>query len=108
MANREISAVWVASAEDALHQLAFSMPKAVVLDLLLPGAQGEDFLRSLHREPRWDLPVLVVTVKDLSQSERTALSDLNVLTILRKEPNVGSTVADVLESCIRSRSEVAA
>ena len=107
-ANREISTVWAASAEEAAAQLASQLPKAVILDLLLPGAQGEEFLRGLNQLKGYALPVIVVTVKDLTQSERIALGQLHVQAILRKEPEVGAAAADLVESLIRRTREVAA
>lgn len=105
LANRQISTVWVASAEEAMEHLAAERPKAVVLDLLLPGAQGEDFLRTLKGRRGWNLPVIVVTVKDLTQSERIALRQLSVQAILRKEPNVGSAAADLVQAVLRDHRE---
>ena len=64
LANRNISTVWVASAEEAVEQIATERPKALVLDLLLPGVQGEQFLRGLQVGSGVELPVIVVTVKD--------------------------------------------
>ncbi len=103
LANRDITAVCVGSAEEALEQLQHETPKALVLDLLLPGVQGEAFLQSLCQTHAWTQPVIVVTVKDLSQTERAALKQLNVAAILRKEPTVGAAAADLVESIVRKR-----
>jgi signal transduction histidine kinase/CheY-like chemotaxis protein len=105
LANRGISVVWVPSAEEALEQLEIEIPKAILLDLLLPGMQGEAFLQKLRQKYAWNLPVLVVTVKDLSQTERDALNQLKLLGILRKEPAVGATAADILETAVRQRAD---
>ena len=44
------------------------VPDLVLLDLMMPGVDGLAFLRKLRRDPRFmDLPVVVVTVKDLSR-----------------------------------------
>jgi DNA-binding response OmpR family regulator len=100
--NRGLSSVWVASAEEALEQLKNETPRAVVLDLLLPGAHGEAFLQTLRQRHGWGLPVIVVTVKDLSQPEQLALNQLKVTSILRKQPAVGAAAADVVEAAVRA------
>jgi CheY-like chemotaxis protein len=108
LANRNISAVWVASAEEAVEQLAAERPKALVLDLLLPGVQGEQFLQGLQIGTGLDLPVIVVTDKDLTQAERMTLAQLRVQAILRKQPDVGATAADLVEAAIRRPGDIAA
>jgi signal transduction histidine kinase/CheY-like chemotaxis protein len=102
LANRGLSSVWVASAEEALKQMSNETPKALVLDLLLPGANGEAFLQTIRQRHGWNLPAIVVTVKDLTQPERLALNQLKVAAILRKEPSVGAAAADVVEAEVRT------
>ena len=57
--------VAVAADGDAgLERLFASLPDALVLDLMLPGASGLDVLREVRQEPSTrDLPVLVVTAR---------------------------------------------
>jgi CheY-like chemotaxis protein len=108
LAARGLSTVWVPSAEEALEQLEAEAPKAIVLDLLLPRMKGEVFLKRLRRESTVDVPVVVVTVKDLSQQEHAALDDMGVVAILRKEPGVGPTVSQTIQEIVRSRISVRA
>jgi signal transduction histidine kinase len=102
-----LSSVWVPSAEEALDQLEVETPKAIVLDLLLPRLQGETFLRRLRQGNGAQVPVLVVTVKDLSQEERSAMEQLGVVAMLRKQPAVGATAAEIITATL-SRSGVRA
>jgi signal transduction histidine kinase/CheY-like chemotaxis protein len=108
LANHALSAVWVATAEDAFDQIEADRPKAVVLDLLLPGLQGETFLKRLRQGAYTDIPVVVVTVKDLTQEERGALEDLRVVAVLRKQPTVGAMVGQILDAALRGSNAVAA
>jgi signal transduction histidine kinase len=101
LAGRGLSSVWVPSAEDAFDQLEIETPRAIVLDLLLPRVQGEAFLERLRREYTADLPVVVVSVKDLTQDERSALDRLGVIATLRKEPAVGTTASDIIQTAVR-------
>jgi PAS domain S-box-containing protein len=59
-----------ATAELALAAIPHDAPQAVIVDLMMPGMDGFEFLTRFRgmREHR-DVPVLVWTVKDLTQSE---------------------------------------
>jgi CheY-like chemotaxis protein len=62
-------------AAEALRILATSRVDAVVLDLLLPGRSGFEILSDIRADPRLSrLPVLVLTIKDLTQHERETLA----------------------------------
>jgi PAS domain S-box-containing protein len=62
-------------AAEALRILATSQVDAVVLDLILPGRSGFEVLGDIRADPKLrHLPVLVVTIKDLSERERETLA----------------------------------
>jgi PAS domain S-box-containing protein len=70
--------------EEALHATGAAPPAAVVLDLLMPGMDGFEFLDRLRSSPATrGTPVLIWTVKDLSDRERARLSR-SVQAIVRK------------------------
>jgi CheY-like chemotaxis protein len=59
----------------ALQRIAEQMPDAIMLDLMMPEMDGFEFLAEMRKRPEWqDIPVLVVTAKDLSIEERRRLS----------------------------------
>ena len=61
-------------AAEALRILASSRVDAVVLDLILPGRNGFEILKDIRADPRFGrIPVLVLTIKDLSERERQEL-----------------------------------
>jgi CheY-like chemotaxis protein len=73
-AAREIRVVEAANGREALVSLAQHMPDLLVLDLLMPDVDGFEVLRQLRTDKRaMNLPVLVVTGKDLHASEKAAL-----------------------------------
>jgi DNA-binding response OmpR family regulator len=64
-------------------------PDAILLDLMMPGVSGFDVITALKADPDTrDIPVLVVTAKELSDEDRAALNG-HVATILRKGPVEG-------------------
>lgn len=70
---------------EALRAIDGNPPALVLLDLLMPGMDGFQFLEKLRvrRETR-DVPVLVFTAKDLSPDEVRRLRDLSALGVMRK------------------------
>ena len=59
----------------ALACLANSLPDIIVLDLMMPEMDGFEFLAALHGHTDWhDIPVLVVTAKDLTEHDRSRLT----------------------------------
>jgi signal transduction histidine kinase/CheY-like chemotaxis protein len=59
-----------ANGTEGLEQLARAVPAVMVLDLMMPGVDGFEVLRAVRQDPSWrDLPVVIVTSKDLSKEE---------------------------------------
>lgn len=62
-------------AAEALRILATARVDAVVLDLILPGRSGFEVLSDIRADPKLaSLPVIVLTVKDLTERERETLT----------------------------------
>ena len=76
--------VCLATAEEALEQAKSDPPAAIVLDLMMPGMDGREFLRRLRRTKGGRAtPVVVWTVKDLTPDEREELMS-PVQAVIRK------------------------
>jgi signal transduction histidine kinase/CheY-like chemotaxis protein len=59
----------------ALSRLEETRPDAIVLDLVMPEMDGFEFLAELRSRPEWhDIPVLVVTVLDLTDDDHRRLN----------------------------------
>jgi len=59
----------------ALGHLAESCPDVIVLDLMMPEMDGFEFLVEIRQRPEWrDIPVLVLTAKDLSVEDQKRLN----------------------------------
>ena len=59
----------------ALEQVASTRPALIVLDLMMPEMDGFEFLHHLREKPEWrDIPVIVVTAKDLTAEDRRVLT----------------------------------
>jgi len=87
----------VATASDgaeARAQVATSLPQLVILDLLLPRVSGSELLAEWRASPRTaDLPVFILTSKDLTREEEIRLRGHAEL-LLRKEQPWQQTLLD--------------
>jgi signal transduction histidine kinase/CheY-like chemotaxis protein len=59
----------------AVDLLASGRPDVIILDLMMPTMDGFEFIHELRGRPDWqDLPVVVITAKDLTQEDRERLN----------------------------------
>ncbi|MEA3245808.1 MAG: response regulator [Gemmatimonadota bacterium] len=59
----------------ALDRLAETTPRLILLDLAMPVMDGAEFVAALRQVERWrEIPVIVVTAKDLTREERERLN----------------------------------
>jgi nitrogen-specific signal transduction histidine kinase/CheY-like chemotaxis protein len=84
-ASEGLSTVRAPDAETAERLLVDMKPLAIVLDLALPGLQGEDFLARLWSVGGARLPVVVLTMKNLGAEQISALELTGATAVLPKE-----------------------
>ncbi|MBI3967313.1 MAG: response regulator transcription factor [Chloroflexi bacterium] len=106
LAHHGLSAVLVSNAEAAMARLETVRPRAMLLDLLLPG-QAEHALLERARQSNGDgVPTVIVTVKDLDLAGMRALEHLGAAAVVRKESNA-ATRAAALVARLLARDEPA-
>src|SRR5215217_1608552 len=60
---------------EALGRLEHAAPAIVLLDLMMPGVDGFEVLEAMRHEEAWrDIPVIVITAKDLDREELARLN----------------------------------
>lgn len=92
-------ALEAAGGAEALEIMSQSAPDLLILDLMMPGVDGFQVLERMRAIPALaDMPVLVLTAKELSWNERARLATSNVQELVQK----GSIDRDQLSSCIRN------
>ncbi len=91
-----------ADGRDALEQLEKAVPDLILLDLMLPVLDGFEFLAVLRRNPAWrEVPVIVVTARDLSRDERERLHGA-VSRILQKSAFSGKELLTEIRTLINA------
>jgi signal transduction histidine kinase/DNA-binding response OmpR family regulator len=69
---------------EALESLAQEKPQLILLDLMMPVMDGFDFLLEMRANSEWeDIPVIVLTAKDLTREDRRILNG-RVMQIVEK------------------------
>ena len=103
MLEREGCEVEVAqNGVDALECVAKAKPDIILLDLMMPKMDGFEFLAALRAIPdSSEVPIVVLTAKDLSDSERERLSG-EVKTVLRKSMHSRDELAAELRRALNA------
>jgi CheY-like chemotaxis protein len=95
--------------EAALAAVAAEHPRAMVLDLMMPRVDGFDVLRAIRADPHTrDLPIIVVTAKDLTEQDRERLGDAAQRVLTKQALSIDELRGQVrdLLGAHRSRADV--
>lgn len=92
----------LSSGKECLKMLEHNKPDIVVLDLLMPDMDGFETLNQIRSKPSTaQIPVIIVTAKDLTEKEKELLSG-NVISILEKSQESPYALGRKLTSIIHS------
>ena len=71
--------------EEALKIITYTIPDAMILDLMMPGIDGFEVLKTLREaEPTAHIPVLILTAKHITKEELRFLKRNNVHQLIQK------------------------
>ncbi|SDO23985.1 PAS domain S-box-containing protein [Methylobacterium phyllostachyos] len=100
----------VREAENGLHALdrvASERPSLILLDLMMPEMDGFTFLRRLRERPDWrDVPVVVLTAKDITADDRRRLAGQVDRVLPKGTTGLGELVRE-LRALLPSRADAA-
>jgi CheY-like chemotaxis protein len=96
--------VEAANGREALERLGENRPDLILLDLLMPEMDGFEFLVELHKNAEWrDIPVVVITAKDLTVEDRQRLNG-RVARIAQKGVMSQSEILEEVRGVIAART----
>jgi signal transduction histidine kinase/CheY-like chemotaxis protein len=90
----------------AVDALAAAKPDVIILDLMMPEMDGFELMHELRRRPAWqDIPVVVITAKELTQEDRDRLNG-GVERIIRKSDRdeMLRQLARAVGNCVKRRA----
>lgn len=65
---------------EALEKIEHTTPSIILLDLMMPEMDGFEFLNRLRMNEKWkQIPVIVITAKDLSSADRARLGSVDAV-----------------------------
>jgi PAS domain S-box-containing protein len=98
---------WAANGEQGLQKISEQVPSLIILDLMMPGMDGFEFLERLRMEEKWQgIPVVILSAMDLTSEQRKTLNQ-QVSNIVYKAAGAQSEwIANLAESIRKSTSEL--
>src|SRR5262249_22653196 len=98
----------VAEATDGREALAWladnPLPALILLDLMMPGMDGFEFLDAISTRAEWrDIPIIVITAKELTAGERERLLR-EAEQVIVKRASIGVDIAAAVGEAVRRRA----
>ena len=88
--------------QEGLERLEQHKPDLILLDLMMPVMDGFEFLIKMRSKPDWiDIPVMVLTAKDLTPEDRNILKD-KVSVVVEKGKSDYEEVAKMIRQVVDS------
>ena len=91
----------------AVEALATAQPDVIILDLMMPKMDGFEFMDQLRGRPDWrEIPVVVITAKDLTEEDRNRLNG-GVERIIQKSnrDEMLRQLTREISKCVKRRSK---
>jgi CheY-like chemotaxis protein len=83
--NRPLEIKQVQAGQEAVKAIRVELPDLIILDLAIPDKDGFEILAELKQDSRLDsIPVVVITSKDLSETEKELLNNSGVASMWQK------------------------
>jgi adenylate cyclase len=96
-----------ANGRDALALLRANKPDVILLDLMMPEMDGFEIVAALQEEPLWrDVPVIVITARDLNAKDRERLNS-GVHSVLLKNTFRPDELVERIRELTRTKSATA-
>ena len=115
--QRELMCEWLVGEQWTVHEagngrealalLRANKPDVILLDLMMPEMDGFEIVAALQEEPLWrDVPVIVITARDLSAKDRERLNS-GVHSVLLKNAFRPDELVERIRQLTRTKSATA-
>jgi CheY-like chemotaxis protein len=92
----------------ALQRVAEKKPAAIILDLMMPEMDGFEFVDELRKNEEWrDIPIIVVTAKDITDEDRLRLNGYVQKTLQKGNYSRDELLKDIRESIVKRIQQTA-
>jgi CheY-like chemotaxis protein len=92
----------------ALQHVAEKKPAAIILDLMMPEMDGFEFVDELRKNEEWrDIPIIVVTAKDITDEDRLRLNGYVQKTLQKGNYSRDELLKDIRESIVKRIQQTA-
>jgi signal transduction histidine kinase/CheY-like chemotaxis protein len=99
---RDFTVAVAYNGKQALQMVKHQIPRLIVLDLMMPVMDGFETLAHLRSEPTTkDIPVVILTAKDLTQRERAALDGKIQALFQKGQVSLDQLISDVQSAVTR-------
>ena len=93
---------------EALQRMEENRPCLILLDLMMPEMDGFEFAERVHRNENWRaIPIVVLTARDLSASERAQLNQ-HVHQVVQKSGQSSAELMEQVRALVAACSDAAA
>ena len=83
---------------EALERMAERTPSLILLDIIMPELDGFGFMEELRKREEWNqIPVVVLTAKDITAQERARLQGFATTVLQKQEQSQDALIRDVRE-----------
>ena len=83
---------------EALERMAEITPSLILLDIMMPELDGFGFMEELRKHEQWrPIPVVVLTAKDITATERARLQGFATAVLLKHEQSQDALIRDMRE-----------
>jgi CheY-like chemotaxis protein len=91
-----------------LQRIAEKKPAAIILDLMMPEMDGFEFVDELRKNEEWrDIPIIVVTAKDITDEDRLRLNGYVQKTLQKGNYSRDELLKDIRESIVKRLQQTA-
>jgi CheY-like chemotaxis protein len=93
--NEDIKLITAAEGREAFEKLKFTQPDLILLDIIMPGMNGENFLREIKKQPLLShIPVIIYT-SSLSIFDEKEMLNKGAVEVFIKPVNFKDTVNQI-------------